>query len=358
MKKTGYLILVLCLLLTATACANDKPKNGNTMQSSYTGTVVRKDETKNGAALPYTSFLPQELLNSEAFQEAVTHENAVIMYNAEIASAKKTADIFLKQVENNEDAQLLIYRFYENNGTKNFSCIVLNVTGGEKFISYKNPPQGSASENLWDVELTEESEKYKINAMSYSKYGVLTIKTDGNSEPSYVQIISNYDLFDDYDKKVKLANKYVQPIYYPVAVGHTFGSTDEIVDWLPILERIFEITKEKDEDNFWTKYPDGRISVDEMMGLLNLYFEVEAKTVVGKIKNEMIDENTVEYLGGLGGAYPDILVTGYAEKGDTTQITCTHRSTLTGEVDEDISFTITVKNMPDGTFRYQSLEKA
>lgn len=358
MKNKGYLILVLCLLLTATACANGKPKNENSMQSSYTGTVVRKAEIKNTAALPYTSFLPEELLNSKAFQEAVTHENAVILYNAEVASAKKTADTFLKQVESNEDAQLLIYRFYESSGTKNASCIVLEVTGGEKFISYKNAAQDAASENTWDADLTDESETYKIKTMSCSKYGVLTIETDGNSEPSYVQVISNYDLFDDYDKKVELANKYVQPIYYPLAVGHTFGSTDEIVDWLPILERIFEIAKEKDEDNFWTKYPDGRISVDEMMGLLHRYFEVETKTVVGKINNAMIDENTVEYLGGLGGAYPDILVTGYAEKGDTTQITCTQRSAVTGDVAEDISFTITVKNMPDGTFRYQSLEKA
>lgn len=79
----------------------------------------------------------------------------------------------------------------------------------------------------------------------------------------------------------------IKPLYYPLVSGMTFAGVEEIECWREIAERIIDIEITDPKENFWTKYPEGKIHIDEMMNYINMYFDVDKETVVKKVKPYM-----------------------------------------------------------------------
>lgn len=356
MKRIIAVLLVFVFTLPAAACGQkDTEDKGGTIVSKN-GALPSEESTASAkASLVHTQLLTDKLTSSKAFKEAEAHAKSVIMYNGEIVTGKSVPEVFIEEVENNGSSELYFYRFNETEFGDGVSCTVFVTEPEGQSLYYRNTvnPEGKSDE--WELDLSDGEERYKINSISLSKYGVLTVEIEGSSEPSYTQVISNYELFEDYEEKLELAEKYVRPIYFLIATNRTFQSAAEIYDWMPVFEGIFSATSQDGTGDFWTEYPGGRITLDELMPLLNRYFDVDKATVKAKISMFMTDDNTVEYMGDFGGAYPSIIVFDYEEQGDTAKITCRHKSGISGEVDEDTSYIITLKNMADGSFRYLSL---
>ncbi|MEY8360114.1 hypothetical protein AALA99_14005 [Anaerotruncus colihominis] len=308
-----------------------------------------ESEAGMSADIRYPQFVTDEFTDSPFYQEAARDGHAVILVDGTVITSANAAMNFFKQYQAGESCELNIYHFPAQwNPWENRICY--DSATGELYELHR-----SVVETADGLHWGEES-RYAVDHISLTEFGCICITGEASSEPFYTQVVSDYDLFEDYDRMVELARQYVSPIYLCVVQSDTFSNPSEITQWPAILERIVSMEC-ADGESFWTVYPDGELSVDEMIRQISKYFEVDRDAVLHKVKNFMVDGDTIRYEGGLGGAYPQALVFDVQKSGDTTAVLCRLRDAITGDVDMDRGYLITVRNKPDGTFRYLSMKE-
>lgn len=308
-----------------------------------------KSETGMSADIRYPQFVTDEFNDSPLYQEAARDGHAVILIDGTVITSANAAMNFFKQYQAGESCELSIYSFSaQRDPWKNRICYDSGT--GELYELHR-----SVTETADGLHWGEES-RYAVDDISLTEFGCICVTGEASSEPSYTQVVSDYDLFEDYDRMVELARRYVSPIYLCVVQSDTFSNPGEITQWPAILERIVNMEC-ADGESFWTVYPGGELSVDEMMRQINKYFEIDRDAVLYKVRNFMVDDDTIRYEGGLGGAYPQALVFDVQKSGNTTAVLCRLRDAITGDVDMNKGYLITVRNKPDGTFRYLSMKE-
>ncbi len=304
--------------------------------------------TQTTADIKRPQFLSDDVANSFFYAEAVADENPVISIGGKLITSEKSVTDFFESYENDMSCEINIYTFLSASDFSHHK-IAYNNEGGELYEVYRNS-EVSGGKLSWS-----EENRYDLQDVSLTDFGSIE-KVGGSSVPTYRQVVSNYDIFDDYDNMLELAEKYTNPIYLPIVHDNTFDDMDDITEWVYILEQIVVMEAEGEDETFWDVYPEGNITVDEMMTHLNSYFEVDEAIVLPHVEQYMIDDDTIFYQGGLGGAYPILLVYDVDVSEDFATILCRKRSVVTGDVDMENGYLITVKTMLDGTFRYVSLQ--
>lgn len=98
------------------------------------------------------------------------------------------------------------------------------------------------------------------------------------------------------DRSKNAMTYYKKPLYYLALTGQEFKSPKDIKNYPEVMERIFDMLQTDPGQHFWTKFPNGKISVDGMMEYIDLLFDVDKNTVLANSKNYLKDGNTIEYL--------------------------------------------------------------
>lgn len=356
MKKIWIFPIFLLLLLTVfgTGCerrtAVDSELPSKQEEVPRAPAEMPEEPQAASAEIRYPQFVTEAFAADPLYQEAAQDEEAVIALDGTIVTSDRAVTSFLERYQAGEKAELHLYRFYSQWEPQKRS-FVYEGKGGALYQLYQ-----WAEDAAWT-----EGQRYAVEEIAQTDWGCFCVTGEDAGGADYVQVISDYDLFPNYEAYQALEERYVPPLYMSMIWSEPFSNPREIVHWLEILEAIVRMDCGEGE-NFWTRYPEGIISVDEALSWINRYFDVEREDVVSKLRNfapagTLLDENSIQYQGGLGGAYPQALVLDYQEEGDTASLLCRLRDAVSGDVNMEEGYRISLQKLPDGGFHYLSMER-
>lgn len=357
MKKKKLLFpLVLLVLLTVFAAGCEKRGSAETdlppqeEEAPQVPAETPEEPAAAAADIRYPQFVTEAFAADPLYQEAAQDEEAVISLDRTIITSDRAVETFWQRYQAGEAAELHLYNFFSQWEPQKRS-LIYSGQGGD----FTQLVQG-AENGAW-----AEGHRYPVEEIARTDWGCLQVTGEEGHAIDYIQVRSDYDLFPNYEEYQALEERYVTPIYMNMVWSEPFENPKEIVHWLEILTNIVHMDCDG-EENFWTRYPGGIISVDEALSWINRYFDVEREDVVSTLRHfapagTLLDENTIQYEGGLGGAYPQVLVLDYEEEGDKASLLCRLRDVVTGDVNMEEGYRITIQKLPDGGFHYLSMER-
>ena len=252
----------------------------------------------------------------------------------------------MESVDEGMDCGLYIYTFRldHNSGP---DCYLAHFISTESAITYSG-----AYENNWDA-LTE-SGCSKVTSISFNEYGFLVYEMESSSEASGIQVVNNRALYNNAEERQKMYDTYLVPIYYTALGNRVWASPEELASWIWLFEDLYNY---ENDDTPWDRF-GSNWPVETMVKTLSRYFEgVTADMVISEPKYADAydpETNTIFYEGGRGGGPLCLRVTGWMQEGDRLVIDYEGYEYYSGVPWEDGFYTLTVKTMEDGSFRYLS----
>lgn len=374
MKKITALILAACLILSGCSGQNNHANDEGSQTSENKTITDISDYNQNSSEYPnvkYLKFVPENIKNHFSFQEAAKSENSVINVFYDVITTEKPVIDFMEKLKNKTPAALDIYYFRDDEYFSEVICRSISYDGETmKYVikSFSKPGEvykDTEKEivNIFDLGKDEftftEDEPLTITSAEIINKDILSLQIDSYSEPVYIEYMNKRDLFPNYDEMQEVYNKYILPLYIKIIQHEAFENPEDFasfsqLNWCDIVEGMVRGDLIESGGDFWTLYPEGLISFEDFMKYINRSFEVDESVIKETFKDSLTEDNMIEHLGGRGGAYPEVIVLDKDDSGDMSFITCAIRSIVDGSFD-DTEVVVTVKNMPDGTFRYISL---
>ncbi len=342
---------------------NQSQNESNKEDSSSSSSEDDKKDQYETSRIKYPQLLPDKIKNHYLLKEADQNKNAVINCNWEILTDETPVENFMNSVKNKTADKLFIYAFSDTETMNSVSLTVIEFDG-KNLYQYWRTAQYDEEKNIFDLDSNNitwnDSDKLTLKSVKIENNGTLAIEyadKDGY-EPSYISYKNIRDIIPKYEEmeEKKIFEKYLRPLYYEIIKNKNISYdnfSDDKVDWIGLVENALI----DENGDFWTKYPNGKISQDEFMKIINRYFDVDKSDVIrndNKGVSRFIAENgDIVYEGGRGGAYPTVYAVDFQDLGDTSKITYKIVDAITMRDNDGV---VTVKNMSDGTFRYLSIE--
>ena len=342
------------------ASSKEKKENSSEDSSESSEENSEAEEGYSPMRIKYPQFLTEKLKNHYIFKEADQNKNAVIMYNMEVLTDEAPVRDFLNKAQNGAAAKLYLYTFMDND-MANFVSINVIEYDGNNYYQYFRNAKYPEDKNIFDLDSNsiswEDTEKISVKSVKVESEGTLKVEYNGEFTETYTFYQNIRDFIPNYDELQVAYDKYLSPLYLSLITSHGFDANAMYCcqfDWFGFVENA-----SRDENgDFWKKYPTGVIPKDDFMEIVNRYFDIEEKDVIidgDKTITKYVEENgKIEILGGRGGAYPDVYITGIETEGDISHISYVLRAAETGDFYG--KGVVTLKNMPDGSFRYITLK--
>ncbi len=305
------------------------------------------------ADVVFTEFLTEELKSSSAYNEAIKH-NAVIKFNREILTSGVAPREFVENVRKGRSDRLYLYGFERLMGYESeppyYSafCTIYDYNAADKtfIIRYEK----TDSENPWNSPWEDQKGRYPVREKPVlNEYGYFLV-----SEYKGFQVVSDYELYEGFNELKAAKERFIDPIWWNVLLGVTFDSFNDIEHLLFLFDDLYSfIKREGILDQYGSDIPMPLITElvtsyfdcgeEDIKAKLEEYYNKEADTCVFKGKPPIaadinLDERVLEY----------------NQSGDTATIVYTQYDTHSGEP-KDIRYTMTVRLLEDGSFRYISI---
>ncbi len=356
-KKPGLCIIALsvslCLLSACFFLTDPKEESSGSVKPADTANV-------SGAKIRYPDLVPEEVEASSFYQEALRDETAHIIVDAGVITAPDAVINFFNAVSDGKEASFTQYRFSsvlrKDLWKSTYHFDGENITEEIRGTSLS---EGADPENFSFDELLWEDHTYTtdITSLRLLPSGILEITDTTSSEPGLLEFFNDIDTFPDYEKHQALLEQYIPPIYFCVITGDSFEDAEgffKTFKYLPCADGMIR-HQSKDKENFWTRYPDANMPFDDFYKLMSQYFEIDKDRLYELTKRDLNENNEFHYEGGLGGGYPTVILEDVVAKGDTTSLFLRFFN-VDGSYTADTRKVLTVKNMPDGSFRYLSMK--
>ena len=300
---------------------------------------------RNPTKIVYPQLADERLTSSALYQRALG-QPSVIIYQDEVLTDPQPVRDFMESVDEGMDCGLYIYTFrLDHNGEPD--CYLAHFISTESAITYSG-----AYENNWDA-LTE-SGCSKVTSISFNEYGFLVYEMESSSEASGIQVVNNRALYNNAEERQKMYDTYLVPIYYTALGNRVWASPEELSSWIWLFEELYNY---ENDDTPWDRF-GSNWPVETMVKTLSRYFEgVTADMVISEPKYADAydpETNTIFYEGGRGGGPLCLRVTSWMQEGDRLVIDYEGYEYYSGVPWEDGFYTLTVKTMEDGSFRYLS----
>lgn len=373
MKKITALLAAALMVLFTTACGDSSlPAGGGELPVSETETPALTAEITHGENLP------EELAGSVSYQEALTHPG-VICYNYEVLTSPRDVQAFADAYAQGKSCELYYYSFYSypaGESEEEFHSLYgMRFTnpgdGTQPYLQYLSAynDDGTALADgdggvtdRWSLVAVPQEPPVLIDSMQLSEYGMLVAADVKSSEPTALRVISYYDMIEDYGPMKAALERFIRPIAYDHM--RTFDSVADIAGWMALYNDIYcYADPDQNDGNLWQKYPDSNIPVEAIAALLGQYFDVTAEDLRSSFAMDKgygaydALTDTVYYTGGRGGYYADPVVTGCTVSEDGTQAEIDYYTEDMFTAEPQGRFCMTVRLLPDGSFRYLSLVK-
>lgn len=351
MRRMLCLVFAFALLALAACGGGGKGTGGSNVsqappapESSQESRQPERQEREpigNPAVIACPELLPEELLSSPLYQQALTRPS-VIVYQEEIVTDPQPVYDFLAAAERGEDWDLYYYDF-DSFGTPSTSFRHFISNSGDVYLR---------SEFEYSLEeMTEKTHPNFIGEITLNDYGYLNYRsTEG------LKVISDRDLYDDAEERREMLETYLYPIYYTgIGCGYTWSAPFVDMSWLYLFEDIYNYENEGTPwDEYGSDWP-----VDKMVEALSRYFDgVTADVFLSSFKPGRSpydpQTNTIHYEGGRGGAIPPARVAGWSRDGDILTIDYHRYEYYSGLPVGGESRRLTVRLLEDGSFRYLS----
>ncbi len=333
MKQWIALALAIALVGGLTACKEATPQKNSSQAENPNPTVVIYEES-----------VDQALADSPLYQQALA-QPSVIIYNEAPLTDSGVVDRFLKAVEEKGDGELYLYSFNAyDDGTS--SCFLNHfVCQGGTVTQLQDRVEN------WNDSLSEEN-SYPVNSISLNQYGYLVYEAESSSEIMGTQVINDHALYEDADQRQEMWETYLRPIFYTALGNQQWSSPAELTSWIWLFEDLYNYENGTDP---WSQYGSDW-PVGEMTTLLSKYFDGVTAQMVAESAKGAYDAatDTIHYEGGRGGGPFCLRVTGWHQDGDQLAIEYEHYDYATGVPYEDAFYTVTVRTLEDGSFRYLS----
>lgn len=294
--------------------------------------------------------LADETLTASALYKQALERPSVICYQGEPLTDPQPVEDFLAAMEKGEDRDLYLYQFYysEDNSTP-YTCSLVHFlsSGGSVMV-------GSNYSDNWDTAGAEEPRPLAL--ISMNKHGFLFYREEGVSEATATKVVNDRTFDIDYTEKFrKLRDTYLTPLAMSALVKHPWSLTAELaesVDLVWVFEDLYWIENGSDPwGTLGANWP-----LDTMLETLSHYFDgITKEMIIGKKYANAYDPqtDTIFYEGGRGGMTPVFRVDTCIEEGDRLSIgymICDE----SGAPVEGSLYTLTVRTLEDGSFRYLS----
>lgn len=346
--------LLLCLL-SACFFLTD-PKESTVSQS---GAKPVEKENKNGATIRYPDMVPESVRTSKFYKEALKDKNAHISIDGRVASSPDAVIRFFNDAAEGREASFTHYAFsdkfiaglYKSVYIYNGEKITEEVTG---IIRTQN--QESENPDFSDFEWGE-SYLHEVEYMYVSDIGNIHQHTIGSTAPSYFAFIDERDKFRDHEENQNIMNKYVSPVFPTLIFGESFENAEDFFRscrYMPVADEMISY-ETGGKENYWERYTDANMPFDDFYALMSKYFEIDKNSLYSIVKNNLNEQDQLNYQGGFGGAYPDAVVEDMESQNDTTTIYIRYFN-VDGSYSENQRSELKLKNMPDGSFKYLSLK--
>lgn len=290
------------------------------------------------AVIDYPELLDWEVVESPLYRQALERPS-VILYDGEIITGPQPVEDFLAAVEKGEDWDLYHYTFQiYDNGERN--CYLRHFVSDKGTVSYSY-----GSEDQWNS--MAEGGKVAVSGLSLNEYGYLVYGADSGD-----QVVNDRALYENAQECRKLYDRYFPPVLYLGLGSRAWASPQELTSWVGLFEDIYRYeTGGSAFDRFGSEWP-----VAEMAETLSRYFDgVTADNFIRDRKFPYDPQTgTIHYEGGRGGGPICYRVTGWEQEGETLAIDYEEYYFYTGVPFENSSYTLTVRLLEDGSFRYLS----
>lgn len=310
------------------------------------------------SVLLYPSTLPEAASDSAFLKEALAR-GAVITgyddnYTRTAATGRRVPDAFIEAVNAGQDARLEVYLFYETEDNYGdilgqYAGEIFESRGGALFLSYI-PSQS------WVSLPSEPEDKIPLESIELNEYGYLVYSEGGNSFPGGIKVVNDREIFGNADERAAMYQKYIRPVFYSGAMGGNFWDLSQSRDMPANYIWIFEDIYRYEGGEPWTDLGEyWPLSV--MLETLGRYFDGVTREDILREKGIVLydpEKDAILYEGGRGGGPFMLRATAWEQSGDLLSIHYENFDYVTGEPYEDAFYTLTVRLLPNGSFRYIS----
>lgn len=350
--KIYAVLLTASLMIGLTACEKRESPTVSTQQTEETSGEKEEKNTAfaDNTKVKYPQFVPSEIKNSPIFAELSKKDNVVFLSEREVVTAPTPFEQFWKKVEAGKSTDLYVYSFELPFGMFDNQIFCSHyLFDGKKCIKETSSAEGKTlyTDPVKKIEWSN-SESIPVQLSLASKGGMM----ENSDRETYLQLINDRDIFPNFEEKQKVYETYLKPLYFAIVTDNTFQSLADIQNLPELMNEIIDFETDGKE-NYWSVYSEGICPMDDAFSLLSRYFDI-TKEELDNICSEFVQDDGIFYQGGLGGAYPSILVKDTQTEGEISRITLCTRSVIDNSLGED--HVVTIKHLPDGTFHYVSLQ--
>lgn len=312
--------------------------------------ALPREPVGDPAVISYPELAGETLVSSALYRQALARPS-VILFQDEVLTDPQPVRDFLDAVEKGEERDLYLYFFrYWEGYEEPYRCSYSHFTMANGALTCRG-----AYENSWDS--LEEGGASTVTSISLNEYGFLIYHLEGCSEPTGVRVVNDRDLYDDAEERQRLDDTYLRPLSNVALMGCSWSSVEEMSDQVNLVWLFEDIYCYENENDPWERF-GSRWPLEEMTAALSRYFEgtITPEMVVGRKYADAYDPatNTVFYEGGRGGMSPSFRVTGWEQDGDLLKLDYETCDPYTNAPVEGSLYTLTVRLMEDGSFRYRS----
>ncbi len=309
----------------------------------------------------YLEGVPEELFDSPAYRETF-YLPSVISFEGEPLTGGEEIRDFVELVEQGGSGEFYYFSF---SYLENWKEVYGEETTLEEAAPYRlygahfvsdggKVSKKSLHNNSWEDGLLWSEQSYAVETFELNPWGILYMEDESSSEPLGYPVISGYELYEDYGKRLELHETYISPIHYDGS--RAFDIADGKIDhWLALVD---DIANHQRYGGLWREFPDGVLPRSWLIDFMAQCFDLTEEQLDQMVcSNRFYDaaQDAVIYEGSRGGRSPVYLVQSWLQEGDFLSITydACHPDTY-----EPLrGYRLTVRLLPDGSFRYRSLEE-
>ena len=330
------LLAVLLVLLLITACHPNTPVSESPEPSV-------PESIRPPVTVLYPDALPEGAAETAAYREAV--ERGMLLCGDQPATDAALVEWFLSEVEAGRDAELAIATFAAledaSDGSVRVDCFTNRSDGLYLTYAYTG----------WNDPIVFDPEEWEVKGLYLNDYGCLVYDIPGMTGPLAHKVLHDRAIYPNYDEAGEMYDTYLRPIFYTALGGSEWNDPGEIGSWLWLYEDISNYERINPFDHYGSDWP-----VEVIVETLSRYFE-------GITREDFLSSNrkydydaatdTIHYEGGRGGGPKPLRVLDWTETGDLLEIRYFGYD-YTTNVPSANDYLLTIRKMPDGSFRYLS----
>ncbi len=311
----------------------------------------------------YTNGVPEELFDSPAYRAAFALP-AVISFENEPMTRGDEVRSFVETVEQGGSGELYYFAFsYLENWKEVYGeeasveeAAPYRVYGAHFVADEGKVTKRSLFNHNWEEDFVWSEDSYAVEKLELSPWGVLCVEDESSSEPLGYPVISGYELYEDYGKRLELHESYISPIHYDG--NRAFDVAEGKIDhWLELAD---DIASYEQYGGFWRDFPDGVLPREWLLDFMGRYFDLSETELDHMIRNNRFYDaglDAIVYEGGRGGRSPVYLVQSWVYAGGGDLLSITYDACHPDTYEPLRGYRLTVRLLPDGSFRYRSLEE-